>query len=451
VYELTIVAAKKGIFEIFKGGVGVMLILLVTLIIIVFFLFYRLEETIVVLAPLSVFLSMFVVPYLSLSTVSFLDVIVCVSIGVFVFKYGIDPLLKFPFFLCVVMVGISYYFSNQYGYEKHWVMSMTKLLTSYVYPVVIFGCLNTKKRLHLYVKSMIVFAVLLVVYALFELVTNSNPIIEIGTKCSLFMDNVAYGEGMRFGVKRLQSFLHLFGAFGYTCSSIFLVLLYVRIYFPSEIDVPDFLLYILLGLLVVCILCTGTRSVYLAFVVGLGIFYKQFKKYAMLVLAVMPIALIVLSMSSFMMDIVGSFTDTQRVEGSNTDMREDQLGVTLYYWLQNPIFGNGPSYTFTTVKALDPAILGAESIWFVLLIEYGLFGCLAFLVTIIQPVRYLIKRNLKPISFIVLMFFVNKSLSSVPGISEGYFFIYIVYFLKLYECSVKDKLINYLQVNRIKN
>ena len=112
-------------------------------------------------------------------------------------------------------------------------------------------------------------------------------------------------------------------------------------------------------------------------------------------------------------------------------MREEQLVISLVYWLQNPIFGNGPTYTFTTVKEADAGIQGAESIWFILMIEYGVIGCIAFLTTIIASIYYLYKNKMTPLIFLVLMFFVNKSLSSVPGISEGFFLLYIVFLVRV--------------------
>ena len=426
-----------------------MLFLLATLLIILFFLIYRFEETVVILAPISVFLSMFVVPYTSMETVSFLDLIVCCVVGLFLLKGNANKVIRYPFLICTIVVAISYFCSNKFGYEKHWMMSITKLITSYVYPLVIWNCLKDKYKFNLYIKSMCVFSIFLVAYALFELVSNSNPIIEAGSRCNIFMNNVTLGDNMRFGVRRLQSFLHLYGAFGYTCSSIFLILLYLRLQYHSKINIPDVLLYGLLGLLVVCILCTGTRSVYLSFVVGLGIFYKKIKKYFTLFFVMLPVAMLLFSMSSFIMDIVGSFYDTQNVEGSNSEMRGEQLAVTLYYWLQNPIFGNGPSFTFSTVQVVDPTILGAESIWFVLLIDYGLVGCLAFLVTIFIPIIYLIKCGMPQFVFIVLMFLLNKSFSSVPGIFEGYFFIYLVLLIRLeqYRRCVIIKKISLLKSN----
>ncbi len=408
-----------------------MLFLFATLLVIIFFLIYRFEETVVVLAPISVLLSMFVVPYTSMETVSFLDLIVCCVVGLFILRGGVNNVVKYPFLICVIAVAISYFCSNKFGCEKHWMMSITKLITSYVYPLVIWNCLKEKNKFDLYIKSMIIFAIVLVAYALIELVTNSNPIIEAGLRSDIFMNNVTLGDNTRFGVRRLQSFLHLYGAFGYTCSSLFIILLYLKIYDPSKINIPDLLFYGLLGLLIVSILCTGTRSVYLSYVVGLGIFYKKLKKYFTVVLVLLPVAMLLFSMSSFIMDIVGSFSDTQNVEGSNSEMRGEQLAVTLYYWLQNPIFGNGPSFTFTTVQVVDPTILGAESIWFVLLIEHGLVGCLAFLLTMFVPIRYLIKCGMPQFVFIVLMFLVNKTFSSVPGIFEGYFFIYLVFLVRL--------------------
>ena len=408
-----------------------MVVLLLLFLIIVAFVFFRYDDTVVVLAPLTCFMSMFVVPFMSLDTVCLFDLIVLAIIGVFVCKGRLKMVWKCPFLICFVVMGISYFVSNAFGIEKHWVMSIAKLLTTYGFPIALWFSIDGKKRVDLYLRSLIIFTIFLVIYAFLELALNSNPIIVNGLKSHIFMNHVWPGEDIRFGVRRLQSFLPLYGSFGYTCGSVFLILLYLRINYSSIIKISDCALFCLLGLLVVCLLFTGTRSVYLSFVVGLLVFYKKIQKYLVYVLALIPVALILLSMSSFIMDIVGSFADTQNVEGSNSEMREEQLVISLVYWLQNPIFGNGPTYTFTTVKEADAGIQGAESIWFVLLIEYGIVGCLAFLITIIASIYYLYKNKMSPLIFLVLMFFVNKSLSSVPGISEGFFLLYIVFLVRV--------------------
>ena len=421
-----------------------MFVLLILFLFVVAFLIFRFDDTVVVLAPLTCFLSMFVVPYFSLDTVSLFDLIVVVVIGLFIFKGRLHKVITCPFLICFVAMGISYFGSNFFGIEKHWVMSIAKLLTSYGLPIVLWFSLDGEKRVALYLKSLTVLSVLLLMYGLFELILNSNPIIENGVSSRIYMNHVCLGVDARFGVRRLQSFLPLFGAFGYTCGSFFLILLYLRVNYSSMIRMPDLILICVLCLFVVCILCTGTRSVYLSFLIGLCVFYKKVKKYFTYAIVLIPVVLLLLSMSSFMMDIVGSFTDTQKVGGSNTDMREDQLLISLYYFFQNPIWGNGPSFTFTTVKAFDSGIQGAESIWFVLLIEYGLVGCLAFCITIIVPIYYLFKKGMTPLIFIVLMFLANKTLSSVPGISEGYFLLYIVFFVKVELLNRQNIIRNYL-------
>ncbi len=408
-----------------------MVVLLLLFLIVITFLFLRYDDTVVVLAPLTCFMSMFVVPFVSLDTVCLFDLVVLAIIGLFAIKGRLKLVYKCPFLICFVVMGFSYFISNAFGIEKHWVMSIAKLLTTYGFPIVLWFSIDGKKRVDLYMRSLIIFTFLLVIYALFELISNSNPIIVNGLKSHIFMNHVWPGEDIRFGVRRLQSFLPLYGSLGYTCGSVFLILLYLRFNYPSTIKISDYALFPLLGVLVLCLLFTGTRSVYLSFVIGLMVFYKKVQKYLAYALILVPVALLLLSMSSFIMDIVGSFTDTQNVEGSNSEMREEQLVISLVYWLQNPIFGNGPTYTFTTVKEADAGIQGAESIWFILMIEYGVIGCIAFLTTIIASIYYLYKNKMTPLIFLVLMFFVNKSLSSVPGISEGFFLLYIVFLVRV--------------------
>lgn len=423
---------------------------LLILLVVVYFLIRSYQNTIVAMAPLMVLFSMFTIPFVSLVTISLADLLVIFAVLLFPFHFSLKEIKKYPFHICTLVMIVAFVGSNYFGYEKRWFLSFTKILTIYVYPMILWICIKSRRQITIFERSMLYFSIPLILYAFIEAVTFSNPILELLNKAGNLMDTVTISYQYRFGVKRVQSFLPLFGAFGYTVGSFALIMLYLRIYAKRTLMKAEPIVALIVAF-VVGVLLTGTRSVMASFAVGALLFYPLMKKYLSVVILVVPIVCIFALSFSFLADIIQSFSDTQSVGGSNSDMRTEQLAISLYYFFRSPIFGNGPTFTFTVARQLDSGLLGAESVWFVYLIEYGLVGCISLLITMIYPIVYLIKKGLIPFVFIVLMFLANKTLSSVPGISEGYFLIYIVFLVRNEEIN-KNLLfvINYLKLKYAK-
>lgn len=423
---------------------------LLVLIVVSFFLVFSYQKTIVAMAPMMVFFSMLTIPFVNLVTISLGDLLIMFAVALFPFHYSFKDIKGYPFHICTIIMVVAYFGSNYFGYEKRWFFSTAKILSIYIYPMILWACLKNRNQLRIFERSMVYFAVPLIAYSFYESVSFSNPILEMLNKGGELMDTVTISYQYRFGIKRVQSFLPLFGAFGYTVGSFSLIMLYLRIYGKKTLMNSKSVMA-LVPLLIMGVLMTGTRSVIASFAVGLFIFYPLVKKYLSVFVFILPIVGMFALSFSFLSDILRSFTDTQSVGGSNSDMRMEQLSISLYYFLQNPIFGNGPTFTFTVARAFDSDLLGAESVWFVYLIEYGIVGCLSLLFTFIYPIIYLIRKRMIPFIFLVLMFVANKTLSSVPGISDGYFLIYIVFMIRNEEINRKIQfLISLLKVKNAK-
>lgn len=399
------------------------------LIIVLISLIRSYQSTIVAMAPLMVFFSMLTIPFVNLTTISLGDLLVMIAVILYPLNFSLNDAKKYPFHICTLLMAIAFFGSNFFGYERHIFLSVAKILTIYVYPVILWVCLNGSKQFRIFEISMLIFSILLIVYAFFEAFTFSNYLLEFLNKGNQLMDTVMITYQYRFGVKRLQSFLPLFDAFGYTVGSFGLIMIYLKLFVRKTLVRPDYVTILIIALFV-GVLLTGTRAVILAVVVGSLMFYKIFKKYLIPFIVALVMMCIIASSIPFFENLIKSFFDTQSVGGSNSDMRVDQLMISLYYFFQSPIWGNGPTYTFTVARQLDEGLLGAESVWFVYLIDYGAIGCFILLFTMIYPIAYLIKNKMTSFIFIVLMFFVDKTLSSAPGISDGYFFIYIIFLMR---------------------
>ena len=129
-----------------------------------------------------------------------------------------------------------------------------------------------------------------------------------------------------------------------------------------------------IGLLTVCVFLTGSRSSILATVVALLPIFFAKKKYLLLVPVIFCV--VYFAMPEYFSEILSSMTNTDSVDGSNSEMRNTQLEVSFYYLMRanNIFFGNGFSFADSNVVGIDSAIAGAESIWFRIIMDQGIMG-----------------------------------------------------------------------------
>lgn len=189
---------------------------------------------------------------------------------------------------------------------------------------------------------------------------------------------------------------------------------------------------IVIALLFAAIFFTGARSAIAALVCVLPICID--KRYFRLK-NILPIGLFAIFafivLSGYIDTIIGSFIDTEKVTGSNSDMRENQLDISLMYLSHSPVVGNGIAYTFSTVKLWDKDINGAESIWFTAMIDQGLLGVTAYALYFIALFWYCFKRHDPKMAFMPLAFLVFYTLSSIPCVEVTFVFIFLFMLIEL--------------------
>ena len=64
------------------------------------------------------------------------------------------------------------------------------------------------------------------------------------------------------------------------------------------------------------------------------------------------------------------------------------------------------------------------------MIDQGLLGVVSYLIYLLFPLLYALKKKMYVVVFCILAFAVEKSLSSLPGINISYFMIYVIVFVK---------------------
>ena len=124
-------------------------------------------------------------------------------------------------------------------------------------------------------------------------------------------------------------------------------------------------------------------------------------------------------------------SDNSQVGGSSSDLREVQLEICLQYFSQNPIWGNGRNYIWEYVKPYHPMLMGAESVWFPTMVDYGLVGCINYLFIVLGTIVTLWKK-LPILCFFPIAFLFGKTISIVIGVELSTLLVFTILLSKMY-------------------
>ena len=230
------------------------------------------------------------------------------------------------------------------------------------------------------------------IYSNFNLQSNISD--DIGT---------LYQERDRFRVSSL--FTNPFD-YGYINLVIFLYFMYLYI---SKQYSNKLLVLLALIMSAWAVIFCGCRTVLLTLILSIIIFLlynynlKKTSKYIFISIILFIIFYFTIPFLREITDAIISLFNSQggtSVQGSSIDMRLTQLYGSIEYFLQSPLFGNGFEYIneglgwqdFDQSK-MNTDMYGFESIIFVLLIERGLIGIIAYIYFAIKVYEYINKKK----------------------------------------------------------
>lgn len=347
-----------------------------------------------------------------------------------------DPIPKPIFYssilmsVCCLLTEIISGFNNYLGW-------FNLIVCSFLFPWLMWKTISSRNDLIRFIKASIVSFLIIEVYGMFQEFTNSNPIFN------LLNPDSSETSGIRYGLVRINSFLVFSSTLG-TFSACFLYLFWLLNYrsniFNTRECLPNSRLInykLLIFLALFGIVCSATRSCYILFVIILAFIiidkldtnsYKRFILYFSFILIFIIIYQIGFS------DLFNSLLEAinNSADGSNTDMRQDQLEICLYWMKDSPIWGNGRNYIFKVVSVYDEKIFGAESLWFRLLVDYGIVGCITYIIWIISIMIVLWKYNRYYIAIPVAIF-IGKTTSILMDVDYEYFLWMTVTIIKCHK------------------
>ena len=377
------------------------------------FLNYRLA--VLLLAPFALLLHMF--PAYDGQYVSILD-FCCLGLTVLlpIKTNFIAKFRTYPFMVPSLCVLASYVVTNLLG-EPHWPSCIFILNTVYVYPFIVWCVFEEERDLKVLVYGFAAYMAFCIIYAMVELALGENPILDKIITSRIVNENVLNYKEVRFGLKRLQSVYNTpmsmglaLGAFGY------------------------YMLMLMAGCLVMPWL-TGSRSVFAAVLIMLfPVMNVVMKEGRFMLFKIGMIGGAIFILGDWVLTLIDSFVHSDTaVAGSSLDMRLMQFAVIIPFFLNSPIWGSGYAYTWTFVKAVDADLLGAESIWLQLLVDFGLLGAIAYTVCIVYMAKSLKPALNKKRWALPLAVIVGYTLSTFLGLDLNYFFILCMMLIKAHE------------------
>ena len=416
--------------------------MILVLLIIIYFSIKRYKETTLITASTLLFLPHFSsgIPGVKLLY------LVCIFQTILFYSKGYNHKTTnpYPLWLAIpsIMTSIGYLMSNYYGINKNISIILVNCICYFFYPYIIWNLLKSPTEIKFFLKSLLTFFFFTSLYALTEMILRKNYIADFCREYGLIESLMGTEDvRVRFGFVRCNSIFSYSSALGMLSSLIFFIIVNLK---SLKIVISKKKENILLFLLPFCVILSGTRSQMVVFFICLcslfltNNFYKnKISKYI-----IAAILLLTIFFGDFFINILTSILDSNksRVEGSSTDLRIAQYEICYQYFCNNPIWGNGRNYIWEHVRPYHNLLFGAESVWFQLMVDYGLVGCINYLLVVIGCIVLLKKYSLALCLF-PIAFLTGKTLSIVIGVEQSTLLILTILLIKIYKFKSSERIL----------
>lgn len=345
--------------------------------------------------------------------------------------YNKQQKMGYPRFILIptLIASFLYIISSCVGSIHSYGKNIVNIAAWFYYPYIIWHLMSTRKDVEYYGRIIFGFYLIVVGYALLELLLGQNIYSKWADEAGIISGELGGLEvGQRFGLLRCNSILPYCSALGMTCSLVFTILIILKR--EGRKYLCDNILMLMLPF---CVLLSGTRSQFVVFVMCLLALFlnKDYRKTKSLRFLLVVGVLGSLVFSAVLAEIVNSilYSNSSSAGGSSLEIRLVQLSITESYWQQAPWFGHGRNYTWDVAIPDNPSLLGAESIVFTQLIDHGIFGlfsyCLIGICLAVWCYRYS-----KPLSMLPIAFMVGKTMSTVVGVEYNIPIILCIFVVK---------------------
>ena len=333
-------------------------------------------------------------------------------------------IIGYPFILCVSLYVASSIISSVFTrITPHYVMALVDCLRIAVLPFLFYIYVREKENVRLIVKSMSFVAFFGIGLSLVALILQKNFYLDFLRAYLGDEFGWNYIDEIRFGFGRAQGFCLQPVSYGYICTTILSVYLLLLNKYQTKMHVTNSLMNaVALSCILGCLL-SGSRSSILTMGICLICFYgKNIARLQNIIFAIIAITFIYVIYGNSIGNLWESIINSDEAGmGSSSEMRLNQWDISIYYFLQSPFIGLGTNAVHEFVGGIkNEAILGAESIWFSLLVNKGLLGCLAYISLYVFSFVHIRSLKSNALIFLSLQLLIN-SLTSLPGYDASIF------------------------------
>ncbi len=347
-------------------------------------------------------------------------------------ELSIDPYpkwIKWSSFFFLLSFSITLLFSNY----MHWQTVVVNYICYFIFPFIFWKCLDSEYQIGLAMKWLVSVMIVSTIFGFIESVFRNNIIFNLIQNTIIVEDFSFDDTRVRYGLKRANSIFSYFSTYGIACF-VSLIIFYSKKYFCQD---DNKMLSILILLCAFGAFSTGSRAIFLGLFLAcfLLFFQKHFFNSQLgrkVLFGSILLSPVLYSIGYQVMDSMINSETSKYAQGSTSDLREYQWQLCLPYFLESPIWGNGRMYIWDVVSAENSGLLGAESIWFSIFVDYGIIGAIAFVFLVISCCIHLFKLNWRllclPIGYLFIL-----TLSPDTGITYNILISFTIMLLRMYQ------------------
>lgn len=387
------------------------------------------KKAILLWAPFRLFL---LPGLLLLPEIRLYDVMSIVSLIFYLFKGSLKKDLScFPLKRCFILMVLSglVLFCRDGVHVKSMIFQLSLPADIFI----LFTMIKDEVDIKLLFRSLSVFVVLMFGDALLQLLFDINPLsdfIDNYTSDTFYIADDSIYKELR-GVRIRSFFPHSIG-FGNVCS----ILAFVYFVIAKKYDY-DLVYIIIIGILLFSVALSGSRTPLLGlFLFALGLLLDRGVASKGKFVFVGTLVCVGFFYWDTITHIMMSLIDSNQndMHGSSFEMRMEQLEGCFMVISSNIWFGIGLDFNLLDWNWI---LQGNESVWFDILCQRGIFGCICYSFIFID-VFFKSKgnKNSNLLSYLVLGYFIEQSSTYNAGLNE---YIYFLAFIIIFKLGVFDK------------
>lgn len=334
----------------------------------------------------------------------------------------------YPFAICTILystsVSVSAYLTQV---TPHYGMAICECLRIIFLPFLLYIYITSKKDIKITVRLLAYIAISGFILSLLAEFFQENLYLDFIRKYTESEVGWNRIEEERYGFFRTQGFCLQPVSYGYICVTLFsaFLLLFYKHFKVLSFSTPMFSA-MMVSCVVGCIL-SGSRSGIIPLALCLIYFYGTSKLSGRNIFIFTLLFLFIFYLyGTQWYDFWDSIYNSEESKGSNAQMRLNQLDISLYYFQKSPIWGLGTNAMFDLVHdTMGEAILGGESVWFKLLINQGVFGCIAYIFLYISSFLHIKRLQFDAAMFLTLQLIMH-TITSTPGYDSSIFLCFVL-------------------------